>query len=128
MKMLKKLGLALLIATSVGGFSPLALAIDDPGRITYAPDVAIDRVVVQIKAAVEAIKSGSDGAAVAPLIKAAGDASKEINANDKVDRAREKANGLLKKAKAAAKESSLQEAEQLLEQAQKDFEALKSMI
>jgi hypothetical protein len=128
MKFLKKFGLALLIATSMGSFSTAALAEVDEGRIAYGPHEAIDLVIGKIKAAIVAIKSGSDGAAVAPMIKAALDASKEVNANDVVDRNRSKANDILKAAKTHAKASSLQEAEQELEKAQKAFEALHGQV
>jgi hypothetical protein len=128
MKTLKKIGLALLIATSMGTFSTASLAEVDPGRIAYGPHEAIDLVIGKIKAAVVAIKGGSDGTAVAPMIKEALDASKEVNANDVVDRNRMKANDMLKSARAHAKASSLQEAEQELEKAQKAFEALHGMV
>lgn len=128
MKMLKKIGLALMIATSMGTFSSAVLAETDAGRVTYEPTVAIDRVVNKIKEAVVAIKGGSNGEEVAPIIKTALDFSKEINANDAVDRNRAKANDILKSAKTHAKASSLQEAEQELEKAEKAFEALKPLI
>ncbi len=128
MKILKKILLSLLIAASMGAVSTSALAETDKGRITYAPADAIDLVVGKIKIALEAVTSGSEGEKVADLIKDASDASKEINANDKVDIARSKANNKLKSARTHAKEAALQEAEQELRDAQKAFEGLKSLL
>jgi hypothetical protein len=128
MKILKKVLLSLLIAASMGTVSTSAMAEAESGRIAYAPAEAINMTVDKIKAANEAIKSGEKGAAVADLIKEALDISKEINANDKVDRARSKANSKLKDARNHAKSNSLQEAEQELQSAEKAFNDLKGLI
>ncbi len=128
MKILRKVLLSLLIAASMGAVSTSAMAEADKGRIEYAPAEAINMTVDKIKAAQDAIKNGEKGAAVAELIKGALDISKEINANDKVDRARSKANSMLKNARNHAKNNSLQEAEQELQSAEKAFNDLKGMI
>ena len=128
MKTLKTILLSLFIAASMGAVSTSALAEVDPGRITYKPAEAIDMVTAQIQLAIEGISKGASGDEAAALIKPAIDLSKEINANDKVDNARAKANRKLKSAMSHAKESALQEAEQELRDAKKDFEALKSLI
>ncbi|MDO9423663.1 MAG: hypothetical protein Q7T40_05685 [Methylobacter sp.] len=128
MKILKKILLSLLIAASMGAVSTSVLAETDAGRITYAPAEAIDIVTGKIKVALDAVTSGSEGEQVAELIKDASDASKEINANDKVDIARSKANNILKLARKHAKEAALQEAEQELRNALKAFNDLKSLI
>jgi len=112
----------------MGAVSTSALAETDKGRITYAPADAIDMVAAKIKVALDAVTSGTEGEKVSDLIKDALDASKEINANDKVDMARSRANNKLKAAKAHAKESALQEAEQELRDAIKMFEDLKKLI
>ncbi len=125
---MKKILLSLLVASFVGVASSPVLAEGDAGRITYPPVEAIDMVSGKIKVAIDAISSGSDGEAVAALIKSAMDASKEINANDKVDMARSKANNKLKSARTHAKESALQEAEQELKSAQKSFQDLKGLL
>ncbi|NOT11646.1 MAG: hypothetical protein HOP23_07440 [Methylococcaceae bacterium] len=127
MKTLKKLLLSLLIASSLTAISTSALAGGDD-RTLYAPAEAIDLVSSKIKVALDAITSGSEGEKVASLIKAALDASKEINANDRVDAARSKANGKLKAAKKHAGEEALQEAEQELREANKMFQDLKGII
>ena len=128
MKTLKTILLSLFIAASMGAVSISALAEVDPGRITYKPAEAIDMVTAQIQLAIEGISKGASGDEAAALIKPAIDLSKEINANDKVDNARSKANRKLKSALTHAKDSSLQEAEQELRGAKVDFEALKSLI
>jgi hypothetical protein len=126
MKTLKTILLSLFIAASMGAVS--ASAETDAGRVTYKPAEAIDMVVAKIQAAIEGISKGASNEEAAALIKPAIDLSKEINANDKVDNARSKANRKLKSAMSHAKDSSLQEAEQELRDAKKDFEALKSLI
>ena len=128
MKSLKKILLSLVIAASAGTFSAAALAENDPGRIVYKPEEAIELVVGKIQVAIDGITKGASGDEAAALIKAASDFSKEINANDKVDNARAKANRKLKSAAAHAKESALQEAEQELKAAKEDFTKLKSLI
>ena len=128
MKSLKKILLSLVIAASAGTFSAAALAENDPGRIVYKPEEAIELVVGKIQVAIDGITKGASGEEAAALIKAASDFSKEINANDKVDNARAKANRKLKSAAAHAKESALQEAEQELKAAKEDFTKLKSLI
>ena len=128
MKKLKKIILSLCIAASIGAVSTGAVAESDPGRITYKPAEAIDMVVAKIQLAIDGIDKGASSDEAAALIKPAIDLSKEINANDKVDNARSKANRKLKSALSHAKDSALQEAEQELRDAKKDFEALKSLI
>ncbi len=128
MNTLKKTMLSLLMAASVAMISTSALAETDVGRATYKPAEAIDIVATRIQTAIEAISKGASSEEAAALIKPAIDFSKEINANDKVDNARAKANRKLKSAMSHAKESALQEAEQELKDAKKDFEALKSLI
>ena len=128
MKTLKKILLSLFIASAMGAVSTSALAETDAGRVTYKPVEAIDIVTGKIQAAIEGISKGATNDEAVALIKQAIDFSKEINANDKVDNARAKANRKLKSAMTHAKESALQEAEQELRDAKKDFEALKSLI
>lgn len=112
----------------MGAVSTSAMAETDKGRITYAPADAINLAITKIKGALDAVTSGAEGAQVEELIKDALDASKEINANDKVDVARGRANNKLKSAKLHAKQAALQEAEQELRDAQKMFEDLKKML
>lgn len=125
---LKKLLLSMFIASSMGAVSSSALAESDPGRITYAPAEAIDMTAAKVKLAIDAISTGSEGEAVSKLIKDALDASKEINANDKVDMARSRANNKLKSARTHVKQAALQEAEQELRDAYKGFQDLKGLL
>ncbi len=125
---MKKFLISMIVALSVGMVSVHAVAESDPGRITYQPVEAIDLVTGKIKIAIDAITSGSDAEVVTNLIKDALDISKEINANDKVDSARAKANAKLKSARNHAKNSSLQEAEQELKSAVQSFEDLKKLL
>ncbi len=127
MKILKSAIVAFSLALSLGSFSTSAVACE-AGRTCYTPEQAIDMVLQNIKSAMDAIDSGSEGEVVAALIKSASDASKEINANDVVDRNRQRANGILKKARKEAKKEQLQVAEEHLKQAKKKFEALKGML
>lgn len=126
--MLKKILLASLIAASLGAVSTSAMAETDKGRITYAPADAINNVSAKIKVAIDAAASGTEGDALADLIKDASDLSKEINANDKVDRARASANNVLKSARKLAQEGKKDEAVEALKDAAKKFEALKGLI
>ncbi len=128
MKILKTILLSLLIAASMSAVSTSVLAETDKGRVTYAPEDAIDITISKIKLALDAVTSGSEGDKVSALIKEAGDSTKEINANDKVDMARSRANNVLKTARAHAKEAALQEAEQELRNAMKMFADMKSLI
>ncbi|MGZ5055087.1 MAG: hypothetical protein ACXWAT_09120 [Methylobacter sp.] len=126
--MLKKILLASFIAASLGAVSTSAMAETDKGRITYAPADAINNVSAKIKVAIDAAASGTEGDALADLIKDASDLSKEINANDKVDRARASANNVLKSARKLAQEGKKDEAVEALKDAAKKFEALKGLL
>lgn len=128
MKALKKILLSLLIASSMATVSTSVFAEADAGRISYKPAEAIDMVAAKIKVAIDAISTGANGEEAAKLIKDASDSSKEINANDKVDNARSKANKKLKSAIGHAKEAKLQESEQELRDAYKMFNDLKGLI
>lgn len=127
MKTFKKIVLSLAIASAMGAVSTSAYAELDKGRITYAPVEAIDMVAGKVKVALDALTTGGDSETVAKLIKDALDASKEINANDKVDMARSRANNKLKAARGHLKEST-QQAEQELRDAYRGFEDLKGLL
>lgn len=129
MKMLKKIGFALVIAAAAGSFSSAAFAEVDAGRIVYAPADALDLVVSKVKAARVAIQENKSRDDIAAAIKDALDASKEVNANDRVDVARLRANDILKRAKSQVKNGGdLNEVDGMLEKAAADFEAVKKLI
>lgn len=128
MKIFSKVLLSLAIACSAAAVSTTVLAETDPGRITYSPAKAIDMVVEKSHAAIALLDSGADKEEIAAAIKEASDLSKEINANDKVDVARSRANAHLKKARSEAKKGNFQPAEEHLKMGIKAFEGLKSLI
>ena len=128
MKTLKKIALTLSLAASLGAVSTSAMAEADAGRITYAPAQAIDMVAAKVGEAITALEQGTEVNKVDDLAKAALDAGKEINANDKVFAARDKVNTKVKSARKHLKEGATQEAEQELRDAQKGYLALKSLI
>lgn len=128
MKTLKKVLLAMLVAVSLGAVSTAALAGAADQRTVYRPADAIDMVLKKILAAQNAIETGEDPEAVALKVQEASDASKEINANDKVDVKRQRANGTLRKAKGFAKKGDFQEADAELRKAHQEFSDLKKLL
>ena len=128
MKIVKTILLSSMVAFSMGAFSTAAMAEAGDGRIAYAPAEAIDLVIGQIKKAQLAIQEGKPAKEVYDIIKQGTDYSKEVNANDVVDRARSKANDILKKARTAAKEGDLKTAAEFLPPAEKAFADLKPLI
>lgn len=128
MKTIKTIVLSSLIALAMGAFSSAAMAEASEGRVSYAPADAIDLVIGQIKKAQVAIQEGKPSQEVYAIIKQGTDFSKEVNANDVVDRARSKANDILKKARTAAKEGDLKTAAEFLPPAEKAFADLKPLI
>ncbi|EIC28737.1 MULTISPECIES: hypothetical protein [Methylomicrobium] len=128
MKILKKIALAALVGASMGVFSTSAMAEASDGRIVYAPTEAIDLTIKRIEVALASATTGADAETVASQAKDALDMSKEINANDKVDIARSRANNHLKAARNAAKAGNIPEAEQHLRQGLQAFNALKELL
>jgi hypothetical protein len=128
MKILKKILLSVFIAASMSAVSTTVLAEASEGRIVYAPGDAIDLAMAKIQTALDALTTGSDPATVAKLIKDAIDAGKELNANDKVDMAKQRANNKLKSARQHVKEGAIQEAEQELRNAKKDYNDMRGIL
>lgn len=127
MKLLKSVIVALTLALSLGSFSTTAVACED-GRTCVGNEAAIDSIVEHIGAAISGIDEENDAATIMTHIKKAKDMSKEINANDVVDRNRMRANGHLKQAKSAVKKGEDSEAKEHLEVALEKFGALKGML
>lgn len=127
MKFLRKVLLSLVIASSMGAIATPVMAAD-PGRVSYDPAEAIKLTSEKIQAAIDAVAAGSSADEVAGLVKDALDMSKEINANDKVDVARSRANGQLKKARNAAKKGSLDGVEEALQSALKQYGEIPGLI
>ena len=126
MKLLKHIALGLFLALSTAGATS-AFAYEE-GRVSFSPADAIDNVSAKIKEAQDAIANKADGSAIADLIKEASDLNKEINANDKIDRTRQKLNLHLKKARNAAKSGKLEEASEHLNKAAEGYPKLKSLL
>ncbi len=88
----------------------------------------IDATLVQVNEAMKAINDKAENDVIIANIKEALAVSKEINANDKVDRNRNRANDSLKKARAAVKEGDLAKATDFLKEGEQRFSDLKGMI
>ena len=127
MKLLKSAVVAVSLAFSLGSFSTAAVACED-GRTCYGPEQAIDITVGHVAEAIKAADDKSGKHEVLMHIKAAKDASKEINANDVVDRNRQRAVGHLKKAKKSLKNDDFQGASDHLGAAEKGFSGLKALL
>lgn len=140
MKLLKNAVLAITFTLSLGYF-PTASAVCLGMACMYnrmTPTEGIEATLGQVTEALNAIQARSNGdsadsntgsdAVIISNIKDALKLSKEINANDKVDRNRNRANGDLKKARAAVEAGDLNQATEHLKEAEKRFSALKGMI
>ncbi len=127
MKLLKSAVVAVTLALSLGSFSTTAVACED-GRTCFGPVEAINITLGHIAEAMKSLNDGENGATVEKHIKAAKSSSKEINANDKVDVARGRANNHLNKAKSVLRKGDRAGATAHLEAAEKSFAALKSLI
>ena len=102
------------------------------------PVEGINATLVQINESLKAIQARVNGDSadskeasdevIIENIKDALKLSKEINANDKVDRNRNRANGDLKKAREAVQAGDLSKATEELKVAEKRFNELKGMI
>ncbi len=130
MKLIKNTIVATTLALSLGSFSANAEVCLGMAcmynRMTAAE--GIDATIVQINEAMKAITSKSGDEAIIDNIKEALATSKEINANDKLDRNRNRANDSLKKARSAVKEGDMVKATELIKEAEDRFSGLKSMI
>ncbi|NOQ63695.1 MAG: hypothetical protein GQ582_04220 [Methyloprofundus sp.] len=128
MKILKPFLLSVCLGASMGSFSTAALAECEDGRTCFEPDVAIDNVVAKIMETRHAIDNGVDREQIILLIREAISLNKEINANDLVDRHRQKAAKYLKLARKEVKNAALQPADAHLLEAEKRFKALHDLI
>ncbi len=128
MKILKPFLLSVCLGASMGAFSTAALAECEDGRTCFEPDVAIDNVVNKIMEARHAIDNGADSQSIIKLIKDAKRLNKEINANDLVDRHRQKAAKFLNLAIKEVKQSALQPADSHLLEAEKRYKALHALL
>ena len=140
MKLLKSAVVATTLAISLGSF-PTTAAVCLGMACMYnrmTPIEGIDATLGQVTEALEAIQVRNSGGAagsdkdsdgiIINNIKEALKLSKEINANDKLDRNRNRANDYLKKARVAVQDGDLTKATENLKEAEKRFTDLKGMI
>lgn len=130
MKLLTSTALAATLALSLGSFSAnadvcLGMACMY-NRMT--PVEGIDATMGEITQALKSINDNAGADAIIENIKEALKLSKEINANDKVDRNRNRANDSLKKARGAVKDGDMAKATEQLKDAEKRFAELKTML
>ncbi|MDP2179037.1 hypothetical protein [Methylicorpusculum sp.] len=140
MKLLKTAVVATTLALSLGSLSATADVCLGMACMynRMTPIEGIDATLGQITEALNAIEIRKSGGATDsvkagedPIIVNIKDAlklSKEINANDKLDRNRNRANGYLKQARGAVKGGNLAKATEDLKEAEKRFAELKTMI
>jgi hypothetical protein len=132
MKLLKSSVVATALAFSLGSFSTPTFAVCLGMACMYnkmTPIEGIEATRGQIDEALKSIKDDNAGKDVVVMfIKEALKLSKEINANDKLDRNRNRANGYLKEARKAVEEGDSVKATENLQEADKRFTELKGMI
>ncbi len=130
MKLLKCAVVATTLALSLGSFSTSADICLGMACMynKMTPIEGIEATKVQVTEALKAITDHAGDDVIIENIKEALAVSKEINANDKVDRNRNRANDSLKKARAAVKEGDLSKATEHLKEAEKRFSDLKGMV
>src|SRR5664279_866982 len=112
MKLLKSAVVATTLALSLGSFSTTAEVCLGMACMYNKMTAAegIDATLGQVNEALKAITDKAGDDVIITNIKEALAVSKEINANDKVDRNRNRANDSLKKARAAVKDGDLAKA------------------
>ena len=140
MKLLKSAVVATTLALSLGSFSTTAAVCLGMACMynRMTPIEGIDATLGQVNEALEAIQLRNSGGAagsdkdsddvIINNIKEALKLSKEINANDKLDRNRNRANDYLKKARVVVQYGDLIKATEDLKEAEKRFLDLKGMI
>jgi hypothetical protein len=130
MKLLKSAVMATTLALSLGSF-PTTAAVCLGMACMYnkmTPIEGIEATAGQVAETLKAINDNAGNDVIVTNIKDALKLSKEINANDKVDRYRNRANDYLKKAREAVKDGDLTKATEHLKEAEKRFLDLKGMI
>jgi hypothetical protein len=130
MKFLKKAVVATTLALSLGSFSATADICLGMACMynKMTPLEAIEATEGQVTKALIALKGNAGSDVVIDDIKEALKLTKEINANDKLDRSRNRANDYLKKARTAVQNGDSVQATELLTEAEKRFSDLKDML
>jgi hypothetical protein len=125
MKTLQKVLFALVVATSMGSFSSVAMA----EKAKYPPAEVIDKIsgkVAEVSALLTA--GGESREDVVNLLKEAMSFSKEVSANDRVDFKRQRLQGEIRQAIAKAKAGEHNEALGILKQVTTTLAEMKSLI
>ncbi|MDO9106902.1 MAG: hypothetical protein Q7U57_18320 [Methylovulum sp.] len=130
MKLLKSAVVATALALSLGSLSATADVCLGMACMynRMTPVEGIEATVSQVAEALKAISDSAGSEVIISNIKEALAVSKEINANDKVDRNRNRANDYLKKARTSVKDGDLIKATEHLKEAEKRFSDLKGML
>ena len=132
MKSLKSAVVATTLALSLSSFSTTTTAEACLGMACMynrmTPLEGIDATVGQTRQALKAISDNASEVIIIDNIKDALKVSKEINANDKVDRNRQRANAYLKKARKAVRNGDFVQATEDLKEAENRFLGLKDML
>lgn len=141
MKLLQSALMTTTLALTLGAFSTPASAVCLGMACMYnhgTPLENINATVAKVSEALTKVKARTSNGVLSPDkqsdeiilddIKEALKLTKEINANDKLDRNRNRANDSLKKARTAIKEGDLHKATEFLAEAETRFEELKGML
>ncbi len=130
MNVLKSAAVATTLALSLSSFSATADVCLGMACMynRMTPVEGINATISQVDEALKSITDKAGEEVIIKNIKEALTVSKEINANDKVDRNRNRANDYLKKARTAVKEGNLVKATEQLKEAEKRFADLKTML
>ena len=130
MKLLKSTVLATALTLTLGSFSVHAEICLGMACMynKMTPAEGIAAVLVQVNEAIKSVNDKAGEEVIVGNIKEALTASKEINANDKVDRNRNRANDSLKKARASVKDGDLVKASEHLNDAKKRFIELNGLL
>ena len=130
MKLLKSAVIATTLALSLASFSTTADVCLGMACMYNKMTAAegIDATLAKVNEAQKAVNDKAGDDVIIENIKEALAVSKEINANDKVDRNRNRANDSLKKARASVKGGDFPKATEFLKEAEQRFSDLKGMI
>jgi len=131
MKLLKSAAIATTLAVSVAAFSTPANAVCLGMACMYnriTPLQAIMLTEMTVDEVINLVEDKASKKSILAAIKGTLRATKEINANDKVDRNRMRANAAVKKARKEIKSGDLAKANEHLKKAKKLYSDLQGMI
>jgi len=131
MKLLTNVAVATVLALSLGAFSAPATAVCLGMACMYnrmTPLQAIMATEASVDEVIKLIEANEDKEQIIVAIKSTLRATKEINANDKVDRNRMRANASVKVARKAIKADDYEAAKQHLKVAKERYAGLENML